>query len=131
MQKIPLSLGEPLLTAGQVGWATFLLIGATASIRPGKEVAKFRLALILCLLFQLSISLVFGFETFLYSLHFVPMLMFLASFGLTTRFRVPLRIGLTLLIPVIFANNLQKFFAGIRFLNENMNEQYGGMVYCD
>ncbi len=121
VQKVPLPVGgEPLLIAGLLGWAILLMIGAMAAIRPDGQVAKFRLVLVLCLVVQILISLIFGFETFLYSLHFVPMLMFLASFGLTTRFRLPLRIGLALLIPVIFINNLHNFWDGIRFLNENM-----------
>lgn len=61
-------------------WTALLLIGFW-SLFQLKGDKKIRLGIILALLGQLVLHLIYGDETFLYSLHFLPLLIIVASYG--------------------------------------------------
>jgi hypothetical protein len=87
--------------AGLVGlgvWALFTL----------KELRQLRLILGGALLGQLALHILYGAETFLYALHFVPLLVVLAAFSAMTRARVfALTLALALLVCAGINNGLQ------------------------
>ena len=60
-------------------------------------------------LFQLALHLVYGEETFLYSLHWIAPLVILASFALKTRFKTLVMAGVLVLIAGSLVLNLQAF----------------------
>lgn len=70
----------------------------------------FKLTLGLTLLFQFVLHFIYGEETFLYTLHFLPLLIVLAALTTLTQYR---KIAITfalVLIPVLFCNNLNQFY---------------------
>ena len=91
-----------------IPWAFLLCLGVRsffiANIDP-----SFRLALVIILVGQVLLHLIYGFEAFLYSLHFLPLIIIFASLTTLTRYR---KIALTLallVIPLAFMNNGVQF----------------------
>jgi hypothetical protein len=78
-------------------WSLLLAIGvyALATLR---QYVILRLALAGSLLSQLALHLLFGTETFLYSVHFVPLLLSIAALGTLTKFR---NLTLALIVALI------------------------------
>ena len=94
--------------AGVLLWSLLLGSGlwALLSYRTPQAI---RVALGLTLLGQLGLHTLYGEETFLYSLHFLPLLITVAALSTLTHLRVPaLAIALTL-IPIAGANNWRQF----------------------
>jgi hypothetical protein len=70
---------------------------------------QLKLVLAITLLGQFMLHLLYGQETFLYSLHFVPLLVVLAAFSTMTRARL-LALTLTgILVVLAVINNFQQF----------------------
>jgi hypothetical protein len=91
-----------------VFWAGLLLIGAWAWFQL-KQHGRFRVMLGFALLGQLMLHLFYGNETFLYSLHFMPLLILWAAAGTLTRAR-PLALALAaLLVMAALMNNIIVF----------------------
>jgi hypothetical protein len=88
-------------------WAALLGIGLWAAAR-GRR-AKTVQGVGLILLGQLSLHLVFGMETFLHALHFLPLLILLAAFGARTRARPLVLVLGAALIACAFINNARIF----------------------
>jgi hypothetical protein len=89
-------------------WTLLLILGIWA-IFSIKEHYKFRLILGLIILSQLGFHLYYGEETFLYSMHFIVLLIPLVALGFLTKFR-PLALGLLLLLlPFTTLNNINQF----------------------
>ena len=91
-----------------IPWALLLCLGVRsffiANIDP-----SFRLALVIILVGQVLLHLIYGNEAFLYSLHFLPLIIIFASLTTLTRYR---KIALTLallVIPLAFMNNGVQF----------------------
>ncbi|MBP0005908.1 MAG: hypothetical protein J7642_19690 [Cyanobacteria bacterium SBC] len=96
-------------------WFALLALGLW-SLFTLKQHPKLRIVLGLSLLGQLVLHLVYGEETFLYSLHFVPLLILLAALSTLTRHR---RWGLLLacgLVVCVGINNAQQFDRAKAFL---------------
>jgi len=89
-------------------WALLLGLGAWGACSTRTHV-QFRRVLGLTLLGQLGLHLVYGDETFLYSLHFLPLLVMLAAYGALTRAR-PLVLGLAVALTVCARINNQAQF---------------------
>lgn len=69
----------------------------------------FKITLCLTILGQFTLHYLYGEETFLYALHFLPLLIVLAASATLTKYR---RASITLaliLIPILFLNNLSQF----------------------
>jgi hypothetical protein len=107
--------GGALAAIGALLWAGLLGLGAWSAVSAlrgrGVAGAKTVTALLLALAGQLLITLLFGIESFLYSLHFAPLLVLLAALSaLTPARRVALGLALAL-ATVAGVNNLQKLDA--------------------
>lgn len=97
---------------GVILWSLLLGLGLWALLS-SKTSQAIRVALGLTLLGQLGLHTLYGDETFLYSLHFLPLLITVAALSTLTHLRVPaMAIALTL-IPVAGANNWQQFHEAI------------------
>ena len=94
--------------AGSLLWTFTLAISITAFFKL-KDHVPLRLALGFTILGQLFLHLFYGEEIFLYSLHFLPLLLALVSIGLNTKYYKLLVGFITLLIPIFFITNLHKF----------------------
>lgn len=89
-------------------WVVLLGFGIWSCIK-SKHLHAYRLTLALTLAGQIGLHILYGEETFLYSLHFLPILIGLAAFALTNGLR-PVAITLILaLIPTAMINNWQQF----------------------
>lgn len=89
-------------------WAGLLGLGIGACLISNIPKA-YKLTLGLTLLGQIGLHILYGEETFLYSLHFFPLLIGLVAFGFSGNLR-PVSIILTLaLIPLSMINNWQQF----------------------
>lgn len=90
-------------------WAALLGLGVWALFTHpfGKA---FKLTLGLTLLGQFALHLVYGEETFLYTLHFLPLLIVLAALTTRTHFRKPVLVLALTLLPLLLINNLNQFY---------------------
>ena len=89
-------------------WSAILGLGFWGLIS-SKDNRQLRLVLAITLLGQFMLHLLYGQETFLYSLHFVPLLVVLAAFSTMTRAR-SLALTLTgILVVLAVINNFQQF----------------------
>ena len=103
-------------------WAGLLGFGVWASFRfPEQE--KFKVVLGLTLLGQLGLHLLYGDETFLYSLHWLPFLVLLAAMGVSSPHRRYVLAAVAVLIVGAGFNNYQQFAKVTVELN---SEKYGG-----
>lgn len=94
--------------AGVLLWSLLLGLGMWALLS-NRTPQAIRVALGLTLLGQLGLHTLYGEETFLYSLHFLPLLITVAALSTLTHLRVPaMAIALTL-IPIAGANNWRQF----------------------
>lgn len=98
-------------------WSCLLLLGTWALLSL-KNNSKFRFVLGLSLLGQLSLHLLYGTETFLYSLHFLPILILFAALSTQTKFRYIVLFITTLLIVFAGLNNRVQFLEAADFLKE-------------
>lgn len=99
-------------------WCSLLCLGIW-SVYKVKEQGRTRIVLAAAILFQLSLHSFYGRETFLYSLHFTPLLVVLTAFGaLTPQRRICLALATALLIVVGINNGLQ-FRRAVHSLRDN------------
>ncbi|HNI69557.1 MAG TPA: hypothetical protein PKV55_16030, partial [Nitrospira sp.] len=97
---------------GVILWSLLLGLGLWALLS-SKTSQAIRVALGLTLLGQLGLHTLYGDETFLYSLHFLPLLITVAALSTLTHLRVPAMAIALALIPVAGANNWQQFHEAI------------------
>jgi len=95
--------GSPLGTAAAALWAVLLAIGLWG-LGTAREDWKLRLVLGGTLFGQMALHSIYGEETFLYSLHFAPLLLAVAAMGVQTRLR-PLVLALALCLIVTAGTN--------------------------
>jgi hypothetical protein len=82
-----------------ISWTGLLCLGILGFCSSHRH-SKFRIVLGLTLVAQLAMHSIYGVEeTFLYSLHFIPLLLTLAAFSLFTRFRL-LSLGLAFILLI-------------------------------
>ena len=94
---------------GLGGWALFTL----------KQQGRFRLFLGSAIAGQYLLHLVYGKETFLYSLHFLPLLIALVALSLLTRMRLLTLLLIGALIISAGINNTQQFQKAAAFLRRD------------
>jgi len=112
VQQAWLGSGGALALAATLLWAMLLATGAWAMTTRHSPV---RLPLLLALAGHLIVYCTYGEETFLYSLHIVPLLVCLAALATTTPFRRPV-LGLAMLLTVLLAiHNAQSFGGALGF----------------
>ena len=100
------------------GWAALLAIGILSFVK-GHGQARLRMALAASVVGQLALHLVYGQETFLYSLHFLPLLIAVAAMGAVGRFRVASLSLALLLLPLLAFNNGSQFLEAARFYTDH------------
>jgi len=101
-------------------WTVVLAMGIWG-IFSARENGRFRLALGLVLSGQLLLHLAYGEETFLYALHYVPLLVVLAAYGTTTRARYTVLGILSVLIVTAFLNNWGQFAGTSKLLRAHQS----------
>jgi len=100
--------GSPWGIPVAAGWALLILTGMIGLII-SKEHPAFRAAIGLALFGQLVLHTIYGEEAFLYSLHYLPLFVFVAAYAARTKLR-PYVLGLTvILIAGAALNNLRQF----------------------
>lgn len=95
-------------------WTILLILGVWKLFFLKKHFS-FRIVLGLTLLSQLALHVVYGEETFLYSLHFVVLLLPLVALGSLTRLRIVVISMTCLLIPCAWINNTFQFSKALNF----------------
>lgn len=101
-------------------WTVLLLIGI-CSLLLTKEHLRLRIVLGLLLMGQLALHIAYGAETFLYSLHFIILLIPLAALGTLTKYRKLIIVLMIFLIPCVTVNNLAQFDKSKSFLRQHVN----------
>ncbi|HKN85556.1 MAG TPA: hypothetical protein VJV04_01730, partial [Nitrospiraceae bacterium] len=96
-------------------WLIVLTAGLWGLSRRGKEYAGFRIVLGLTLLSQLVLHLVYGEETFLYSLHYLPLLITLAALSVLTPLRSVVLLAMLPLLIGTGVNNLTQLQMALAF----------------
>lgn len=113
--------------AGSFLWLCTLILSTIAFFRL-KDHAPLRFTLGLTVLGQLFLHLFYGEEIFLYSLHFVPLLLALVAISLNTKYSKAITYMIILLIPIFFITNLQSFLTISRVAvppNQEVKNLYG------
>lgn len=104
--------GSTLGTVAATLWAFLLVIGVWGLFTLNGRV-KLRLVLGGALLGQMALHSIYGEETFLYSLHFAPLLLAVAAMGLHTRLRRVVLVAAACLILTAGPNNLSQLSKAI------------------
>jgi hypothetical protein len=109
-------------------WTGLLGLGAWAivTIRP---LRSFRLALTAILVGQLTLHGVYGAETFLYSLHWLPLLVALAALGTLTSFRPLVLLLAAGLVLTLAVNNVGQFLDAARTVRLHPISHPGSEIY--
>jgi hypothetical protein len=116
VQHVNPGAGSAIGFAGACAWAVLLVIGCLALV-VGAGDARFRAMLALVLTGQLGLHLIYGAETFIYALHFAPLLIALAALAALTRLR-PIVLILALAVTALsFVNNLEVLRRCKAFIN--------------
>jgi hypothetical protein len=102
-QNSPLGTGSPVAWASTIAWLVLLSMGVW-SLFTMRRYSRFRFVLGTVLLGQFVLHSVYGNETFLYSLHFVPLLVIVASLSTLTRAR-PIALMASILVFVSMTLN--------------------------
>jgi hypothetical protein len=96
-------------------WVVLLGVGLRGLwTGPGHQL--FRVVLAVTLLGQVGLHLLYGDETFLYTPHFLPLLLLVVAFGLRTMPRAVRVLMLALLVTTTGLHNWQQFQAAVAFL---------------
>jgi len=106
--------GGTLAFIASTAWLALLLLGAWA-FAVARENLNLRMVIGAVLIGQLVLHLLYGEETFLYSLHFAPLLVLVGAFATTTCMR-PIALALAVvLIGCGGANNIMRLFEATAF----------------
>jgi hypothetical protein len=123
-------------TGSLVGWGVTLIwfvllgLGAWAFFRMWDH-RRFRFVLGTVLLGQFVLHTLYGNETFLYSLHFVPLLVILAALSTLTQARPVALVGAALLLGGMVLNNGLQLKQAAQFVHESRTELYGAREQMD
>ena len=104
-------------------WMSLLGLGIWG-IFSSRSYLRFKVVLLATLAGQLLLHCLYGDETFLYSLHFLPLLILLAAFSTLTKARL-LALALAIfLIPAIGINNISQFNTAISIVDEQAPQRH-------
>lgn len=104
VQKSMLSYEGVLGYIGLIFWIILLVSGLIFTLVSLRK-DKVSQVVLITLFSQLGLQMVFGRETFLYSMHYLPLLIFTSANSLKTRFRIPILIISILTIVTGIINN--------------------------
>jgi len=99
---------NPIHLLGVCLWSILLALGVWSSYK-NKQHKSLKMVLAISLCGQLGLHILYGEETFLYALHFLPLLLTISAFALLGSLRLPTRYLIAVLIPIIAVNNWQQF----------------------
>ena len=99
-------------------WMALLALGLWGFFASKKH-TKLRLVLGLSLLGQIGLHLVYGDETFLYSLHFLPLLIVLSAFSTLTRARLASLVLAGILLITLGINNGLQFAQAVEYFSHH------------
>ena len=123
-QSALLGTGSSVAWSATILWFALIGMGAWSFIMMRNH-RRFRFVLGTVLLGQFVLHMVYGNETFLYALHFVPLLVILAAFSTLTIARPVALIVATLLLLGMGINNGLQFQQVAQFVNQSRAELYG------
>ena len=105
-----------ILIASHFLWIGLLLAGVISLFVSGTKSPVIPAS---CILVggQWFLHLIYGHETIIYSLHWMPMLVFLAALSSATRLRPLALAGALALIPVILLNNVALFYKVVSYVS--------------
>lgn len=106
-----------------VSWTVLLGLGIWGFFSYQRH-TKLRIVLALTLLGQLLLHSIYGTETFLYSLHFLPLLIPLAAFSVFTRARPIALLLAVILIVTAGTNNLAQLGKAAQIVNASAPQRY-------
>lgn len=89
-------------------WGILLGLGLWSLLKTS-QLRAYKITLIFTLLGQMALHILYGEETFLYSLHFLPLLLGVIAFSLFQPIRPVAIILMLLAIPLMMLNNWQQF----------------------
>ena len=115
--------GSLVGTITLLSWLALLLIGFWSLYRMKRD-RKIRLGIGLALLGQLGLHLIYGDETFLYSLHFLPLLIIIASYGTLSGLR---KIVLALAVIACLGaavNNVTQFYWAVDRVDTHFQSKF-------
>jgi hypothetical protein len=116
IQHVSMGSTGLLSWAMTVIWITLLMFGAWTAFRLPEQ-RKFKIVLGFTIVGQLSVHLLYGEETFLYSLHWLPFLVLLAAIGTHSSYRHLILATIVVLIVGVSINNYQQFTGVTAVLN--------------
>lgn len=107
IQHSTLGSAGPLAAIATVLWCTILALGTWATLRRG-SLRRVRIVVVGSLVGQALLHLFYGEETFLYSLHFLPLLVVIAALGTRTRLRLVVLAAAVALLPMLAISNARQ-----------------------
>jgi hypothetical protein len=96
-------------------WAALLLLGIWGFLFLGRQY-RFRIVLLVTFFGELTLYLYFGVETFLYTLHFIPLLVIVAALGTLTALRPVVLMLAGALVVSAGINNVSQFNKATEFV---------------
>ena len=105
-----------------ITWGILLVFGLWKFIKY-RTFIRIRIVIGLTIIFQFILHLIYGDETFLYSLHFLPLLVLLVSFATLTTARRFVLFFIFLLILFTGINNFIQFDKAIKFYQQHGNQR--------
>jgi hypothetical protein len=117
VQDAAIGSGGALALAATLLWALLLGLGAWAALT---RASSLRMPLLLALAGHLIVYSTYGEETFLYTLHIVPLLVCLAALATATRLRVAVLTAAGLLTLLLAAHNAGAFATALRFFADGL-----------
>ena len=119
IQRAPVGSGSRWGALAVGLWIALLALGLRGALgaRPQRP---FVLILGVTIIAQFVLHLVFGRETFLYALHFAPLLVIVAAFGTLTSQRRLVRILAAALVVCAGINNLRQFDRAVAFASDQV-----------
>jgi hypothetical protein len=104
-------------------WAVLLVVGCWKFLRLG---SRFRLRFVIAftILGQLGLHILYGEETFLYALHFAPVIIVMVAISTLTSARLPVLILTSILVLCAGINNAYQFKDALAFLRKHGNARH-------
>ena len=122
VQFSPLFSGNIVGVVAGVFWALLLGVGFW-SLATVKKDWRMRLGLALALLGQLTLHLVYGDETFLYAMHYMPLLIIIAAYGTLSSMRKTVLVIAGIVCIGAAVNNISQFCWAVDMLNTHFHVQ--------
>lgn len=113
IERSAIDVTSPVRFVAICGWVAFLASGLVA-IAGTARYDPFSKVLVVSIAFQVVLHLLFGDEAFLYSLHWIPMLVILATLSLQTSRRLGLRFAM---LAIVICNCVVNYSAFIDAAN--------------